>query len=433
MSALEPTTDSLAEPVAEPPVRKGRTASGHRGSRTTSRPGRISPPVWFMLGLMLATGFTWVTGLAGVEYDEGPILGFAHTFPGPAADWDTSTELGSVTITKSRLIIERKNAARAFAIRTFRLTDDVRAGGGLLRVSGKVDTLRKPNYEEPDNIAAMLLWFVDGNGRAFNYLTVHALHGTQARYSGSRIVKAPDNARRIAVAMLTRDSDGKFALTDATVQQIATPLSARLVDLALAIIWGTLIVLAGLWMKRHASVKVSGMLLGLVVVTFIGVLMPETARMSILQPAYHWLASMLSVSGDRPLALSFKIGHFMVFFLVALTLLSNKAALGMRTWLVLSCMLLLGIATEGLQLHLFDRTTRLSDLYIDMAGVGLALLLVSSANWARRRHRSSFRTSNRTLVRMGLKPRHGGRSRHAHQSTPTSAAAPDEGEQADRP
>ena len=38
-------------------------------------------------------------------------------------------------------------------------------------------------------------------------------------------------------------------------------------------------------------------------------------------------------------------------------------------------MLILAIATEGAQLHLFFRTTQLLDMAIDMAGVLLALLV----------------------------------------------------------
>ncbi len=68
-----------------------------------------------------------------------------------------------------------------------------------------------------------------------------------------------------------------------------------------------------------------------------------------------------------------KLGHTLCFALFTLITLVLKSKFRM-TWLqLISIVCLLALATEGLQLFLSDRTTRLTDLGMDAAGVGLGI------------------------------------------------------------
>ena len=329
-----------------------------------------------MLAMVLATVFTWGTGMIDFGYDEGQVIGFADGFPGAAATWQTGGDPGSVTVSAGQVRIARTGDQRAYAARRFALPPGLAQDGSLLRVSGRVTTLRKAGPQEPENIAALMLWFLDSAQQPFDYLTVRSLHGTEPCYEGARVVDVPDDAHHLVIAMLTRDSDGHFALTEASARQIATTSRFELVQGILLGSWGLLLLTAGYWVLWRIRWWTAALLLTLLAATFVGVLLPESATTGVLQPLYRRAAAVVSVSSDRPLAVLFKLGHFGFFLAVTLVLLIVRSGIELRTITILQFMVLLALATEGLQLHLFNRTTRLSDIGIDLLGIALAWALV---------------------------------------------------------
>jgi VanZ family protein len=89
----------------------------------------------------------------------------------------------------------------------------------------------------------------------------------------------------------------------------------------------------------------------------------------------------------------YKVGHFLFFCLIAIVLVRNARALPISPAQLILLLLLLAVASEGMQLHLFNRTTRLSDLGIDAGGILLGSLLASVFKAKRRTRRSRSRVA----------------------------------------
>ena len=250
-------------------------------------------------------------------------------------------------------------------------------------VSGTVVTERVPSPAPDARSAAFIVWFRDAAGEPFGYATVRSLHGELAEHRTGRVLDVPDRAREVVVALLGRDSDGAFALSDVRIEQVETTALYRAVFVALLALWALLGLGAARWVHRAGAPRVTALLLALLAGTFVGVLMPEGLGARIVRPLFHrlpdWLAAGLTTGRTTPLELVYKGGHFLFFLALGLLLFAAAPRLRVRPLSVLLALWLLALGTEGLQLHLFDRTARLSDVAIDATAAVVALLAVRLA------------------------------------------------------
>ena len=138
-----------------------------------------------------------------------------------------------------------------------------------------------------------------------------------------------------------------------------------------------MIVIAIVWLVRRSTRQLGIITGALIVLTVVGILLPESVSNQQVLPLYRRLASALSFGNTEPLEVIFKTGHFLFFFGVTLCLLLGRSTLRLSSTMIIGFMMVFAIATEGLQLFLFNRSTRLFDLGVDIAGVMLALIVAS--------------------------------------------------------
>jgi len=105
--------------------------------------------------------------------------------------------------------------------------------------------------------------------------------------------------------------------------------------------------------------------------------MPETISTGTVKPIYASLRNLSGLTGDGLLEYAFKIGHFIFFFLSTFILLLYRKKLQLPVWEVFFLVILFAIATEGLQLYLSDRSTRITDLVIDFSAIVVGAILAT--------------------------------------------------------
>lgn len=328
----------------------------------------------FLVALIGLTAFTWAIGLLDIQYKSETRLAFASGFPGDAKQWKLAGDPINITLTPESVRINRVSEKHSYAMRQFPLPPEKDLLDRQLRVRGDISTLKQASTRKVNEVAAYMIWFQDQNGKTIQYMTVQALTGDFSEYRAERIVTVPSGARSFYTVLINRDSDGSFELTNANVTLVKATLLYQLIRPVVFVLWFCLVLLAVSWLILKGGYK-TGISIGIfLALTLIGVLMPESVTNNYIFPTYKKLTEALQLAHSEPLGIYYKAGHFLFFFALSLMLIINRQQLRLSVWIILLLMLIFAVATEGLQLHLYNRSTRLSDIGIDIAGIALAIL-----------------------------------------------------------
>lgn len=329
----------------------------------------------FLVALIGLTAITWAIGLLDIQYKSESTIAFNSGFPGNSEQWKLAGDPTNITLSANSVTISRISEQQSYAMREFPLPPPDVLLDRQLRVRGAITTLKQASSTTFDDVAAYMIWFQDQNNESIQYTTVQALTGDFAQYRAERIVSVPNEARSFVTVLINRKSDGAFELTDANVTVVETTLLYRIISPAVFFLWICLVLVAMVWLVINGGFRVGiavGVLLSL---TLIGILIPDSVTTHYIFPAYKQFAKLLSLDHSEPLGVYYKIGHFLFFFAVSLVLILNRERLQLSVSIVILFMLVFAIATEGLQLHMFNRSTRLSDVGIDIFGIAVAALI----------------------------------------------------------
>lgn len=337
----------------------------------------------FLIALVSLTVATWAIGLLDIQYRTESTLAFESSFPGDTAAWKLGGDPSNISLTSSSVIIERVSAQHSYAMRKYPLPPAEIPVDRQLRVRGDISTLKQASRTKINAVAAYMIWFQDENDDTIQYTTIQALTGDFSEYRAERIVGVPTNAHAFTIVLINRDSDGTFELTDANVASVTKTELYQNISFVLFTLWLCMVVLSIVWLATRGGTKLGISVGAFLVLTLIGVLIPESITSNYILPTYKALTEMLSLSHSEPLGAYYKLGHFIFFFAVSLSLILNRHQLQLSVFILMLLLLTFAVATEGLQLHLYNRSTRLSDIGIDMSGVILATLL--GLAWQRRK------------------------------------------------
>ncbi|MDB4224441.1 VanZ family protein [Granulosicoccus sp.] len=329
----------------------------------------------FLAAFITLTACTWVIGLLDIQYKSETALAFNSGFPGDSKQWNLAGDSTKITLTSSSVKIDSVSEKYSYAMRRFALPPTEELLDRPIRVRGDIRTLKQASGIKTDDAAAYMIWFQDENGDTIQYTTVQNFSGDFHEYRAERIVSVPSTARSFTIVLINRDSEGAFELTDADVTLVKTTLLYQVISPAMFLLWMLLVLIAIAWLVIHGGFKI-GIAVGFfLILTLVGILIPESVSTQYILPAYKKLANTLSLGHTEPLGVFYKVGHFLFFFSVSLTLILKRKKLQLSVWIILVLMLIFAVATEGLQLHFYNRSTRLFDIGIDLSGVALAVLI----------------------------------------------------------
>lgn len=255
-----------------------------------------------------------------------------------------------------------------------------RLGGGdrLVRASARIQTLAPPSapLEDPRDDARVMLFLLgsDHDASPVAYRNVVRTGGTKAVKAGALLTTIPADVDAFHVVFMNRFSDGAFRLVDAQVRAVSTTPAYLGLAAALVVGWAGFAVATAWRLVRRGGTLAALVLAAPVAGILVGVALPETVDLSALRGGFASAAARIAPLQDVDFAVLYKVGHF-GFFLVAAALASAlRRRFGVRALAVAGALVLLALATEGLQLHLYDRTERASDLLIDGAGIAFGTL-----------------------------------------------------------
>ena len=327
----------------------------------------------FILALLACTIATWALGLIDFKYQQEADIAFVNGFPGDPELWQPAGDWSSVAIDDEKITIFRQSEEKSYAKRRYELPDNLQPSEHTLRVTGAARTNEVVDNPADKEGASFMVWLEDAKGEFIEYLTVFSMSGHRDSYQGERIVNLPKEVSAFTLVLNSRDSADSFSLVDGSADLVSiTPNYMASVAL-LFMGWFILAALIAQWLLKHAPLKTT-LLAGLLLAgILIGVMMPETRTIPIIDPLFQAIAAQLNMTGMDSGTFIYKTGHFMFFFFTSLVLMLKSDVLPANRLQLACIMILLAVATEGMQLHLPNRTTQLFDIGVDTSGVLLAL------------------------------------------------------------
>ena len=332
--------------------------------------------LYFFL-LVVTTVFTWATGLLDNHYEPLPVpAGYGEIFPGDKQSWQLVGQSDLLSPETDTFQISPDTGNQTRAEYQIDLPEMISPDYQHVRVRSVVKTLERPSSSSLKTDAGLIVRLRDADGDVTSTAWVSQLTGEFNIHKAEKLIALNKTATSVQLVFSNRASDGRFELENATLDIVrVSPVYELFIFPALVILWGASLLTGGYYlatrMGRTRTMFLGGALLMLVG----GVILPTSVRELIVTPVFSLLKATGLPGSGSPLLYFYKIGHFTMFFVVSLVLFQNKMRLLFSRVDLCAVMLILAIATEGAQLHLFFRTTQLLDMAIDMAGVLLALLV----------------------------------------------------------
>lgn len=337
----------------------------------------------FILAFIVSTVLTWLLGLSELKYQQQSLIGFETPFPGDLNQWQRAGDWSNIVFDDEKITINRLTDNRSLAKRLFQLPQPLQHAEVKLRVQGAVKTETYIENSQDDKGAALMIWIQDDKEEVLKYYTVMNLTGERDTYAGERIVRLPETAAAVILVLNSRDTSSSFSLLDAKIETVTTTHAYYGFIACLLLLWMALAFFAGRWLLRNLSTKLALLAGSLITMIVAGVLLPDHLTTPFVDPLFKQLAqSWLPASYDNAES-TYKVGHFLFFFFITLLFMLNSQSLPITKAHVLVLMIILAVATEGMQLHLFNRSTRLFDIAIDCSGILLAWMLVVIYNFAK--------------------------------------------------
>lgn len=321
-----------------------------------------------MVALTLAT---WLAGTQLEQYQVRDVIAFENGFS--TEGWFTRGDPRNVDITEAAIVMRRNINAKSFALYPVALDDQERhenRGQLTLRTSLNVETLTSPGIEDGTEAARIMLFMhEDLEQEALGAHTLFVLANETEETSFSKIVALDERTQGVQFVMINGDTDGEFAVDDARIEVVSTQKTFQWAALSLLGAWLLLGVLVFVLFAQRMGLARTLMVAIPLGAIAIGVATPELSHTTATGAWTSWLDSQTLEFID--FAQVFKLGHLAFFALaaLALTMLRHRAqvtAIGVMVTLTI-----LALASEGAQLFLLQRTPRLADLGLDLAGVAV--------------------------------------------------------------
>ena len=322
--------------------------------------------------IALLTSVTWYLGGVDWKYLDHGSLAFSDAFPGPAEDWQNHGDETNIVIAEEGVRLSRTTDNPSYAKYPVKSLDIPNNKTGQIRVTASVKVETEDSIEEGAG-AALMSWFMDSSEESvLEYRTVIPLRVAidKSVISSQRILAIPEGSPFFYLAFINRESNGSYLLTDAALEMVSESISYLFAVGSLFLCWLLVIIVLVFTLWKKSSKLHASILLVTILIIVLGVTWPERVDGWLSLNVDRWAVT------DNSWDWIYKFGHFALFFAISLHLLCYRIRLGLARWYCFCVLGLFAIATEGMQLHFIQRTTRWTDILIDVAGICAAVILV---------------------------------------------------------
>jgi len=326
-----------------------------------------------ILVFLVVTVATWTFGLIdaprAVIGDPLVSTGFGDVPKG----WSADGESANVSVDGRGVILGRAAAGRSLARRTVLLPP---GRDRRLRVRAAVETLVPPPFEPNSARALLTTRFSNEAGELVGARALAEASRLRGVVERDIVFDVPDEARALDIVFTNRNAEtrGRFRLSRIVVESVGPATKRNVLNALMVLSWLALLAVTGVTLLRRTGPRVASAVAMAFTFVAVGVMLPESATGGLATIRDAVVARVPALEHIALLEV-FKVGHFLVFFLLGMLMFRFRGRLGMTRMHVIGLLLLLALASEGAQLYLDNRTPRPTDLLIDGAGILLAALL----------------------------------------------------------
>lgn len=344
--------------------------------KAKSRLRHSIPFRFYFLLILITTAVTWATGLLDVQHQSLPQDNFGDVYPGNVHNWELFGNEELLTNDDGNFEISPDTENHTRAEITLTIPELNLFKYGHLRVRSVVNTIERASGRDLKTDAGLLARLQNESGDVISTTWVSRLTGEFNVHKDEALIELVPEAKSIHLIFSDRKSDGAFELETVNLDIVKqTDIYKLALFPALILLWALTLGVSAQFLLNRLGVVRFFLLAGTMLVLIGGVLLSPNLRQIIIEPIFQQLKTFGLAGNNVSLVHYYKIGHFLTFCLVTFTLLYNEARIRLSRIDVVAVMLILAIATEGAQLHLFFRTTKFTDVLIDLAGVIVALII----------------------------------------------------------
>jgi len=331
----------------------------------------------YLCAFCAATLITWVASQNITQFKYLGPAAFQGGFPGDLDQWARRGGWENIIFEQDSVSVNRTVDKSSYAFRTFTLPPSANRANEKLLINGSINTITKKPPSDASDGGALMVWLQDDSDKVVKYMNIGKLDGHSDNYDVSRIVNLSNNLTRFSLVLTNKQTSAEFALTDASIMLITEQPEFVKIRMAVFLAWSVMLLIALYYLFIHSSKKMFAVIASVISLTIVGILMPENVASGTVKPVYTALQNLTGLTGDTLLEYAYKVGHFIFFFLSSFILLLYRKQLKMPAWEIYVLVVLFAIATEGLQLYLSDRSTRISDLLIDCSAIAIGAMLAT--------------------------------------------------------
>ena len=333
--------------------------------------------IGFMIFVTIVTLLTWTLGLVDFKYREHSVAAFSDGFPGDLALWERAGDWSNVEFKEDRISIIRNTSNRSYAKRTFYIDPTIDRSTSAIRITGTLEA-ENTKYDGPsEQGGSYMVWLNTADGDVARYLTIQELRDSVNTYDAERIVSIPQMVTSFTLVLNSRETKHVFSLVDASAAILTINENYTYSTYLIVLLWICIALACLYWLAIRATLSMFIIASFPLAAIVVGVILPDTFMTGVVDPFVLKFVSISTFSNNTTLEIVYKSGHFIFFFMVAFVLFLSASRLSISHTPLAILLGLFAIASEGMQLHLLDRNTRLFDLGVDISGIVLAWLLAS--------------------------------------------------------
>jgi len=334
----------------------------------------------------------FASGSADFQYFPVKDLTTNDWFPGPTSSWQARGPIENVIVGTDYIEMDSNRNDVAGVRKTINLPNthidkilvQVIISGRTLHHERVINPQDKNALGHPEDVEKpnlIVLQMHDTNGIRLKTAWIGQVSGHAEPFTFYRILSLPANTRQLKLGILLRASNTKFFVESAKVNLVKRRNISIIISVFLVI---ALITISGFYLYRLVNVvgyKIILLWSCLLSGSLISLIIPVKSLLDSFESLVTKVFSQRITETILMNALS-PFAHVFIFVLLSCICFTQCMKASIPCIYPLAFLLLIALATEGLQLHLLNRSASLADIFYNGLGIGIALifsLLFSSA------------------------------------------------------
>jgi len=313
----------------------------------------------------------WLTGHFIPQFNSVQSILGTDQFPGKAADWQAQNSEYFKHNPSSVILFANESARNKLT----KKCPEVKVSNNKLkvRVSTNVKIIEEGKISGRNSVVGF--WFINSQNKVDSYRNITFHPGRSRETIGFRVIDWPATAVGCKFGLITKAGGPTIELREASIEFVSDNQTYRFLIMALIVCLVLYVLYLIVVASRMLSFRQLLLPVAFIILLICGVMLASPFIAKYFHPPFLWIIESLQpifwgVDKNRTaLSWIFKLGHAVMFSFIAFCFFYLRKKINASRVTVLTMLVVLAAASEGLQLHLADRAASGSDFILDCLGI----------------------------------------------------------------